>query len=126
MVFWCPQVVKNKMSSLATLQKAAEKLYPFDPNMSAPLTVKRRLFAASEKSRQDYIAACIECERNPTYFIMMAGVPYPCICEPLLNDVDNSLHKDFPEGPLGSWQKVKNHKQRRITRPQNPAFENYD
>ena len=114
------------MSSLATLQMAAEKLYPFDRNMSAPLATKRRLFAASEKAREDYIAACIECERNPTYFIMMSGVPYPCICEPLLNDVDNSLHKDHPGGALGSWQKVKARTRRRVVRPRGPSFENYE
>ena len=114
------------MSSLATLQMAAEKLYPFDRNMSAPLPTKRRLHAAAEKSRAEYIAACIECERNPTYFIIVSGIPYPCICEPLLNDVDNSLNQNHPEGPLGSWQKVKPHKQRRAARPRNLSFENYD
>ena len=72
-------------------QKYAEELYP-----------------EWEDEREEYLAAVAECKARPAYHITLpTGTLQPCICEPLLNDKTNLLHKLYPDGNLGSWKKVR-------------------
>jgi hypothetical protein len=64
--------------------------------------------------RKQYIAALIDCKKNPAYMSMLpTGVYYPCYCEPLM-----------PDDTKG-WRRVKARTNGRRT-PKEPNMDNYE
>jgi hypothetical protein len=58
--------------------------------------------------RDAYLHAVEECQKRPIYFMTLpTGTLQACVCEPLLNDKTNLLHREHPDGSLGSWKTVR-------------------
>ena len=108
------------MSSVNYLyKKNAEVLYPFN---EAKTNVKAMLAA-----RHCYLQKVQECQQSPAYNIMLStGTHLPCRCEPLLNDKTNLVNQEYPDGSLGSWQKVTYRRVRESKNSYELSFEDYD